>query len=163
MEKYDSCSRPLFNTRTSRKWMEADSQARKLESQDGLDRIVLIDDDEYRIFTLEECYKVFSYYEDEHAEEIHIEKAFYDAQEGLPIYAFFDLILSVKGGCSDYFVRAYTMLMSKDFFMIDVEPFMDKEIRMKLRYKLPPCSDLLYLTHYLKEHWEKFERPFVWD
>jgi len=156
-----SCSQQLFKTRNSRKWVEADTQARELESKDGQDRIVLSVDDGYRILTLEECNKMFSYYEDEHAEELHIEEAFYNAQDGFPMYAFFYLILSVKGGCSDYFTRAFTMMMSKDFYMDEVRLFMDDEICTELRQKLPQCSDLLYLTFYLKEHWERFGRPFV--
>lgn len=163
MDIQGTCSQQLFKTRNSRKWVEADTQARVLESKDGQDRIVLSVDDEYRIFTLEECCKAFSDHEEEHADEIHIEEAFYNAQEGIPIYAFFDLILSVKGGCSDYFTRAYAMMMSKDFYMDEVRLFMDDEICAEFQHKLPTCSDLLYLTFYLKEHWERFGRPFVWN
>ncbi|ADY13647.1 hypothetical protein [Sphaerochaeta globosa] len=163
MNKNDTCIQQLFNSRNSRKWLEADTHARELESKDGQDRIVLLADEEYSILTLNDCYATFSHYEDELAEEIHIEEAFYNAQDGLPLYAFFDLVLSVKGGCSDYFTRSYTMLMSKNFIMEEASEIMDDEISMMLRQKLPPCSDLLFLTHYLKEHWEKFGTPFVWD
>ena len=164
MDKQAKCNQQLFNTRISRKWMEADEQARELESKDGQDRIILLaDDGDYSIFTLDECYKAFSHYEDEAAKEIHIEEAFYNAQDGMPMYAFFDLILSVRDGSSDYFNRAYTMMKAKNFDMYDAEKDMNIEIRTMLRQKLPPCSDLLYLTHYLKEHWEKFGRPFIWD
>jgi len=155
---------PLPNTFASpmsRKWMLAEQTAERLEKEDGLDRIILEKDDDYTFLTLDECFKMFSEHDGQKVKKEHIEEAFYHSTDGLPIDMFFDYILSVKLDSAEYFIRALTMVKGKYFYMMDVEDQMDNEIFNMLQNRLGSCSDMLFLTCYLKEHEAKFARPFI--
>jgi len=155
---------PLPNTFASpmsRKWLLAEQSVQRLDKEDGLDRIILEKDNDYTFLTLDECYEKFSEYDGQKVEKEHIEETFYHTPDGLPIDMFFDYILSVGLGSAEYFLRSLTMVKGKFFYMMDVEAQMDDEIFSMLQNRLGSCSDMLFLTCYLKEHEEKFAQPFI--
>ncbi len=150
-----------FGAPISREWLLAEQAAERLEKEDGLDRIILGEDNDYIFLTLDECYEMFSEYDGQTIEKDHIEEAFYNSPNGLPIDMFFDYILSVKLGSAEYFIRALTMVNGKFFDMRDVNVQMDNELCRMLDHKLGSCSDMLFLTCYLQEHEASYARPFI--
>lgn len=135
----------------------------RIEQEEDKDILILLDDDEtYKLLTYDECFAKFANHEDGPFTDVQIEEAFYRAMNGMSAEIFRDLILAVKGDCADYFTRAYKITLDLFFNMQDIEELMIDEIYKKLHCKLLPCSDLLFLTHYLKEHWEHCGSVFRW-